>query len=382
MASAAGRQIHCVLSGLLYIPCIMTKKHRCLMIGVGGMARHWIQQVWGVHKERMEFAALVDVNAEVLHGAGDALGVPASRRFTDVSAAFAQVEADFCCIVTPPQFHQQAVELAAQRGMAILSEKPIADTWEGCAAIYKAATFAGVKMMVTQNYRYTPRILTLKKAVAELGVVNYAVCRYASDYRKYLSWGAKFRHDMPHSLMVEASIHHFDQLRNLTSGDCLTLSGYEWHPGLIRGGKENFAGSDSFAGESNGLYVMQFTGGAFGVYEGNNLAAGKTDSWHSEYYRIECEGGAAVLDADNIVRIQERTQSGTLQVRELKTEQPQHAGHTAIGAQFLDWLDGGPAPATVLQDNIKSAAMLFAAIDASASHQVIDVAAKVRGVTG
>jgi predicted dehydrogenase len=360
----------------------MTDKHRGLMIGVGGMAKHWIQHVWGVHKDRMSFAGLVDVNTDVLHSAGDALGVPASRRFNNVNEAFARVEADFCCIVTPPQFHQQAVELAAQRGMAILSEKPIADTWAGCAAIYKAATSAGVKMMVTQNYRYTPRILTLKKAVSELGAVNYAVCRYASDYRKYLSWGAKFRHDMQHSLMVEASIHHFDQLRNLASGDCLTMSGYEWHPGLIRGGTDQFKGSDSFAGETNGLYVMQFTGGAFGMYEGNNLATGKTDSWHSEYYRIECEGGVAVLDYDHIVRIQERTPTGTLLVREVKTEQPQFAGHTAIGAQFLDWLDGGQAPATVLQDNIKSAAMLFAAIDASITRSMIDVAAKVREVTG
>ena len=37
--------------------------------------------------------------------------------------------------------------------------------------------------MVTQNYRYTRRILTLKQAVAELGAVNYAVARYASDLR-------------------------------------------------------------------------------------------------------------------------------------------------------------------------------------------------------
>ena len=41
-------------------------------------------------------------------------------------------------------------------------------------------------MMVTQNYRYTRRILTLKKALTELGGVNYAVARYASDYRLLL----------------------------------------------------------------------------------------------------------------------------------------------------------------------------------------------------
>ena len=91
-------------------------------------------------------------------------------------------------------------------------------------------------------------------------------------------------------------------------------------PAATSGGADQFKGSDSFAGEGNGLFVMQFTGGAFGTYEGNNLATGKTDSWHSEYYRVECEAGAAVLDADHIVRIQERTASGMLQVREVPTE--------------------------------------------------------------
>ena len=73
--------------------------------------------------------------------------------------------------------------MACARGMDILSEKPIADTPEACAAIARAVKAAGVRMMVTQNYRYTRRILTLKQALAELGAVNYAVARYASDYR-------------------------------------------------------------------------------------------------------------------------------------------------------------------------------------------------------
>ena len=351
------------------------------MIGVGGMAKHWIHQVWHSQRERMTFAGLVDVNAEALHATGEALGVPANCCFTNTAEAFAQIEADYCCIVTPPQFHREAVALACGRGMAILSEKPIAHTWADCCAIIQAVKQAGVKMMVTQNYRYTQRILTLKKAVSELGVVNYAVCRYAADYREPLAWGAAFRHEMPHSLLIEASIHHFDQLRNLTSADCETLSGFEWHPGHIRGGDEKFEGSNSFKGETNGLYVLKMSGGSMAHYEGNNLATGKTNSWHSEYYRVECEGGAAVLEKDHIVRIEERGPSGTLKVCEVPTEKSQWEGHHAIGVQFLDWIDesaGGPQPATVLADNIKSAAMMFAAIESGSTGKAINVAEMVR----
>jgi predicted dehydrogenase len=350
------------------------------MIGVGGMARHWTNVVWGTHQNRMTFAGLVDVNADLLNSAGETLGVAPNRRYTSAAQAFAEVEAEFCCIVTPPQFHREAVQLACGRGMHILSEKPIAHTWDDCCAIVRAVQHAGVKMMVTQNYRYTPRILTLKQAVGELGAVNYAVCRYAADYRLPLSWGAAFRHQMPHALLVEASIHHFDQLRNLTNADCETLSGFEWHPGQLRGDDAHYTGSDSFRGETNGLYVMKMTGGAFAHYEGNNLTTGKQNSWHSEYYRVECEGGAAVLDSDHVVRIESRSKDGTLVTREVKTIRPQHEGHVAIGAQYLDWLDEGPAPVTVLADNIKSAAMMFAAIRSGATGSAVDVQAMVKEI--
>jgi predicted dehydrogenase len=229
-------------------------------------------------------------------------------------------------------------------------------------------------MMVTQNYRYMPRMLTLKKAVQSLGAVNYIVARYAADYRKYLAWGAAFRHEMAHALLIEASIHHFDQIRNLTGANCATIAGHEWNPGHTRG---SYAGSDSFKREAVGLFVLRMTDGSYGSYEGNNLATGKTNSWHSEYYRVECEGGVAVLDKDDVVRIEERGDGNTLKVREVAAEKAEWHGHTAIGAQFLDWLDGGPAPATVLTDNLQSNAIMHSALEAAESGQTVDVQAKV-----
>jgi predicted dehydrogenase len=153
------------------------------MLGAGAMGSCWIRDVWPPFRDRMEFAGLVDPNPATLGEAGDWLGLPPAARFADAREAFATVDADFCCIVTPPEHHREAVELACDRGMDILSEKPIADTPEACGAIARAVKAAGVRMMVTQNYRYTHRILTLKQALGELGAINYAVARYASKSR-------------------------------------------------------------------------------------------------------------------------------------------------------------------------------------------------------
>jgi hypothetical protein len=98
------------------------------MLGAGAMGSRWTREVWQPFGDRMEFAGLVDPSPAALHEAGDWLGLPPAARFTDVREAFARIDADFCCIVTPPVHHQEALELAYACGMDILSEKPMADT--------------------------------------------------------------------------------------------------------------------------------------------------------------------------------------------------------------------------------------------------------------
>lgn len=339
--------------------------YRCLMLGAGGMASAWIRHFFPHFADRLKIVGLVDIQPEALHSSGDFLGLPSSCRFTSMEAAFEAVEADFCTIVIPPAAHREAVLRAVERKLAILSEKPIADTWEACVDIYRAVTAAGLKMQVVQNYRYTPRILTLQQALRDgrLGRLNYLIARFAADYRARGSWGM-FRHEIPHSLLVEGSVHHFDQLRNLSGSDCRTIAGWEWNPG-----------HPSFDGECCGLFVMDMVNRVKAQYEGNCLEAGWQNSWHQEYYRAECENGAVVVDRDGVVRLLEHVAGRGLRIEELPPVRPAWEGHQAIIAQFLDWLDGGPEPATVLADNLKSAAMLFGAIQASETGQTVDVAA-------
>ncbi|MFQ6098864.1 MAG: Gfo/Idh/MocA family protein [Armatimonadota bacterium] len=348
----------------------MPDRKRCLMIGAGGFAGAWIRQFLPPFSDRMEIVGLVDINPEALGSSGDFLGLPVDRRFDDMQRAFDEVEADFCAIVIPPVVHEEAV--AVESGTHILSEKPIADTWEACVRIYRAVTDAGLKMAVTQNYRYTPRILTFKQALDDgrIGGPRYIVGRFAADYRRRGAWG-QFRHEIPHALLIEGSVHHFDQLRNLAGADCSTIAGWEWNPG-----------HPSFDGECCGLYVMRMANGVKALYEGNCLEAGWQNSWHQEYYRAEGEDGALVLDRDGVPWVLEHAAGRGLKTEELPTARPQWDGHKAIVDQFLNWLDGGPEPPTSLRDNIKSAAVLFAAIEASESCQAVDVAQKAATAIG
>jgi predicted dehydrogenase len=355
-------------------------KHRALMIGAGGMAGRWARAFVPLHADRVEIVGLVDVNADVLNATGDEIGVAKDRRFTSMDEAFARVDdADCCFVAVPPQFHEPAVVGAAARNLAVLSEKPLSDTWEGCGRIYRAVSQAGVRMQVMQNYRYIATTLTLKHALQtmELGRVNYVIARFAADYREWLAWGAEFRHRMRHALLLEGAVHHFDQVRNLSGGDCRYIGGWEWNP----------AWSTSL-GEFNNLYVLKMANGVHATYEGSGTAGGEQNTWHEEGYRVECENGAVTVGRDKVVRVHRFRRGGALSTQEVPLVKPAHAGHVpikdqghgAVIGQFLDWLDGGPAPQTTLQDNVKSIAIVFAAIEASAENRMVDVAAMVDGI--
>jgi predicted dehydrogenase len=340
------------------------------MLGAGAMAGGWMRRYLPLFRDRVEVAGLVDLNPEALATYGDLLGLPPSARFADMAAAFEQVEADCCFVVLPPAVHREAVLHAVRRGLPILSEKPIADTWEACRDVQRAVAGAGLKMQVVQNYRFNAPMLTMRRVLRQggLGRINYLVARFAADYRLPNSWGVPFRHQIPHALLVEGAVHHFDMLRNLAGADVRTIAGWEWNPPW-----------STSKGAFNNLYLMAMTDGSRASYEGSGTAAGQQNSWHDEHYRAECEEGSVTVGRDHAVRVH-RHRAGALTTEEIVPERPAHEGHAAVIGQFLDWLDGGPRPETHLDDNIRSVAVLFAAIEASRAERVVDVEAKVKEV--
>jgi predicted dehydrogenase len=332
------------------------------MLGAGGMAEAWIRRILPQFSERLQVVGLVDVSGQALAASGDFLNLPARARFTDMATAFEAVEADFCVVVIPAAFHKDAAAHAAERGLPILCEKPLADSWAACRDIYQVVSRANVKMQVVQNYRYRAPMLAMKAVLqsGELGRINYVISRFADDCREYDSW--KRRHELPHAMLMDGAAHHFDMLRNLTGGDCARIAAMEWNPLW-----------SSSKGEFCALCLLQMTNGIRATYEGNATAAGEQNAWHHEMYRAECEYGSVTVGSDQIVRIRRHTRGRGLVTHEVPAPPPPHEGHAWIVNEFLDWLEDGPTPATNLNNNLRTAAMIFGAIEAARTGQYVDV---------
>jgi predicted dehydrogenase len=337
------------------------------MVGAGGWPAVWIRRFLPAFTDRLDVVAVVDANPVALAASGDRLGLAAAQRFGDMETAFAATEADFCILAVPPAPRLQAVTLAAAHGLPMLCEKPIADSWENTLAIARTVREADVKLSVVQNYRYTRKIVTLKRELTEgsLGRISSVHCRFAADYTPETAGGA-FRHQIPDAMIYEGAEHHLDQFRNLAGADCDWISGAQWNPPWSRFGHTTCA-----------MFQMRMTNGVMGQYHMTHLARGEQNGWHEEYYRVECEHGDVVVDRDGVVRVVEHLGDGYQRVTECRPVGDEPDGHFLVIDEFLRWLDGGPAPQTALDDNLRTAALTFAAVEASRTNSVVDVAGKL-----
>jgi len=116
------------------------------------------------------------------------------------------------------------------------------------------------------------------------------------------------------------------------------------------------------------------TNGVMVTYEMNHVERGKQNGWHSEYYRFSTEGGTVILDADDVIRIIRDTADGQ-QIEEVHPVLDEFDEHFSIIGQFLDWMDGGDPPFCVFEDNIKTMALTFAAVDATHSGERVSAKA-------
>ncbi len=333
---------------------------RCIVVGCGGRGGYWTNRVLAGMKDQVEVVALVDIDEEALAKGAATHDLPESALFEDADEAMDAVEADFCLISTPPWIHEENVRSACEHNLPVLMEKPIADTLEASVRIKKMVDQAKLQCVIVQNYRYSPFMLAFRDAVrgGSVGRLSYVVARFAADYNPPKMWGKRFRHEMDHALLIEGSVHHFDMIRNVSGRDCEEIFGYGWIPAWA-----------DFEGNSNGLYVMKLTDDAFASYEGSCTTEGYENPWHHEYYRAECEEGAVVVGADNIVKI--LRVDGAEEVVEQPVGIPEQG--EAIVLEFLEYLATGVPPQTAIEDNIKSVGMVFAAIRCDETGQPVNV---------
>ena len=348
---------------------------RVIHVGVGAFGRRWCGEFLAANiaDRTIEVVAIVDVDEAALEAGRRALGLPAEACYRDAAAAFAAVPADFCTIVVPPDRHEAVIDAALAHDLDVLCEKPIADTMAGSLRIARKVAVAGRKMAVTMSHRFDQDKTTLREVVrsGRLGKVNTVSCRYASDMRGAMAWGALFRHTMQDPLMIEGAVHHLDLVADFAAAPCRTIYASTWKPDWAH-----------YEGDTDGIVLMTFENGVRGVYEGSSTTAVGLNDWTREYVRVDCERGTAILNSREIeifsrVKLaRHRSREGEGQKIEL-INQPKWL-NTWLIEKFCAWLDGGPEMETNVAANVQASALVFGAIESQRTGEAIDIADFIR----
>jgi predicted dehydrogenase len=335
-----------------------------IIVGTGGWGGHWCKTVLPRLRElgKAEPAAAVDLNPEAFKNALEGLQMPRELCYTDMAEAFDKHKADFAIVVVPPAFHESVVDVALAHELHILSEKPIADSMEASCRIHRKVRTAGKKMAVTMSHRCDQDKVSLERAVksGKYGPLNYLICRFTHNCREFASWG-EFRHRIPDPLLIEGTVHHFDVFRAVSGSNAKSVYAVTWNPKW-----------GEYAGDSTGLITIEMENGVKGFYEGAKANASTMNGWGNEYFRAECKDGTLELDSRQL-RLLRGPAWGKPTTTELPMEEQSAWQNSWIAEEFCDWLNGGPAPATNLDDNIQCTALLFAAIESAHTGKPVDV---------
>jgi predicted dehydrogenase len=139
---------------------------RFLVLGLGFFGKKWLREISSCAE--CEVAGIVSKHPDLLATVGDELKVPAARRFATIEEGLDPSRPQAVLVALPERVHKAAIVATLDRGLPVLTEKPLAMTTAEAREIVQAVRRTpGSVVMVDQNYRWRPQTQALRKAVSE-----------------------------------------------------------------------------------------------------------------------------------------------------------------------------------------------------------------------
>lgn len=338
---------------------------RAVLVGCGVMGARWATALRAPPlRERVDLVALVDVDLGAAERVRQANALSGAVVGTDINAVLDMVGADVVFDVAVPDVRRNVVLSAFAHGCDVLTEKPMAASMDDARAILSASRAAGRLHAVTQNRRFKQSIRRIRAFLASggIGELSAMYC----DFFVGAHFGG-FRDAMEHVLLLDMAIHTFDAARFMSGADAVSVYCQETNP---KGSwYAHGAAADAIFEMSN---AVRFN------YRGSWAAEGANTSWEAAW-RIVGSRGTLLWDGEDGVsaNVVDGSEGFFRPLRPAPLPDWPDQGvtneHVSAIADFLDALDGHGTPESVGTDNIKSLAMVFAAIESARLRQVVPV---------
>jgi len=138
-------------------------KIKIAVVGCGRISKKHFEAI-NKHDSDLELVSICDSNQYVLDQHTAELSV---NGYTSMKAMLQSVEIDIVVICTPSGIHPDQTVLAAEHGVHVMTEKPMATRWNDGLRMVRACDKAGVRLFVVKQNRKNSTLQLLKRAITE-----------------------------------------------------------------------------------------------------------------------------------------------------------------------------------------------------------------------
>ena len=338
------------------------RRWRGLTVGSGHFAPIQLEAWRAVRDASIVGLVSQDEPARVA-GVANAAGI--DHHGVDFDDAIAALRPDFVDICTPPGSHGAYVRRAADCGLPILCQKPIAPTLEESAELVDYCAERGVPLLVNENWRWQPWYREIHSLLTDgrIGAAFHAriVMRPGDGWGMYPYPEQPYFKTMERFLLVETAIHYFDTVDFLFG----PIRDVWCRTGTI---------NPVVRGEDLVVAVLGLESGASVLYDANRVACTATVR-SSAYGTMVVEGplGTIRLDDDGTIWLQDRD---GLERRHAYRMPPGWKGGAAVAAQqhFVDCLNGEAIPETSGASYLRAMAVVEACYRSARDERKVSVA--------
>lgn len=142
---------------------IVDRPIRFALVGCGRVAQNHVAALERLGS-RVELVDVCDPDPAALSSMVARTGAAGHASF---DALLERTKADVVVLATPSGLHPSQTVRAAERGLSVLTEKPMALRYEDGLAMVEACERAGVRLFVVKQLRLLPRVQRLARAIRE-----------------------------------------------------------------------------------------------------------------------------------------------------------------------------------------------------------------------
>ena len=319
-----------------------TGVRRIGLAGAGWVAPHHLK-AWQRLRDRVSVVAIADPDMKAARSRCEEFAVPAV--YPTVEAMLEQERLDAIDVASPRETHAPICRMAADRGLAIVCQKPLAPTFDEAASL--VADIGGrVRLMVHENWRFRPhyrRIAEWLRAGRVGDIQSVAMTLFTSGLIPDASGRAAAIDRQPmfatldRLLVMELLIHHIDTLRFLLGPLTLNAASMERRSPLVRGEDRASLSLTTVAGSPVSLVGALMAPGYPAVQRDRLDIVGSTRAIQLEGDRLRCLRGTQIEE-------------------DLAIDLALNYDASYLGAltHFLDRLDDGKPFETSAEDNLET----------------------------